>query len=465
MFKNPFIKWGTVIIIAGLVIFFATRKKIISTGEITVPVQNGKFVSVVYSTGQLKAKNSVSINLPKEISSRRLGIYEIKVISIVDEGTVVDSGDWVATLDYSAVEEQRNKYYDAWEQAYNAWEDAKLDTTLELSNLRDDLLNGEVQFEEKKLILSQSIYESPAIKRQAKLDVDRARRELEQRRRSYEIKKKQGEYKVYRSWEEVKTAQERLDDIDKLIEKLEVKAPNPGMVIYSFDRMGKKIKAGSSISRWMPKIAELPDLTSMISKTFINEIDISKIKTGQHVDVGIDAFPEKHFDGEVISVANIGQVLPGGNSKVFEVIVKINGSDPDLRPAMTTSNIITTDILDSVLFIPLESVFANDTLQFVYVKDGNNIRKQIVDLGAENENYAVVNDGVKKGEKLLLTEPKGADKLSLEGAEIYEKILERKQEEIEKLKKEVSAKENKRPKDGKAHPKAKKIKVRQKTQQ
>jgi len=465
MFKNPFIKWGIVIIVAGLVIFFATRKKIINTGEITVPVEYGKFISVVYSTGQLKAENSVSINLPKEISSRRLGIYEIKVISIVDEGTVVDSGDWVATLDYSAVEEQRNKYYDAWEQAYNAWEDAKLDTTLELSNLRDDLLNGEVQLEEKRLILNQSIYESPAIKRQAKLDVERAEREMEQKRRSYEIKKKQGEYKVYRSWEEVKTAQGRLDDVDKLIEKLEVKAPKPGMVIYSFDRMGKKIKAGSSISRWMPKIAELPDLTSMISKTFINEIDISKIKTGQHVDVGIDAFPEKHFDGEVISVANIGQVLPGGNSKVFEVIIKINGSDPDLRPAMTTSNIITTDILDSVLFIPLESVFANDTLQFVYVKDGDKIYKQIVDIGTENENYAVVDDGVKMGERLLLSEPKDADKLPLEGAGIYEKILKRKREEIEKLKKEVTTKENLKPKVRIDQSKVKMIKVRKKTQQ
>ncbi len=447
MFKNPYIKWGIIAIVALLVIFFATRKKIISTGEITVPVQFGRFVSVVYSTGQLKAENSVSINLPKEISSRRLGIYEIKVISIVDEGTVVDSGDWVATLDYSAVEEQRNKYYDSWEQAYNAWEDAKLDTTLELSNLRDDILNGEVQLEEKKLILSQSVYESPAVKRQAKLDVDRAEREMEQKRRSYAIKKKQGEYKVYRSWEEVKTAKQRLEDVDKLIEKLEVKAPKPGMVIYSFDRFGKKIKAGSSISRWRPKIAELPDLTSMISKTFINEIDISKVKVGQHVDVGIDAFPEKHFEGKVTIVANIGQVLPGGNSKVFEVTIKINGSDPDLRPAMTTSNVITTDVLDSVLYVPLDAVFANDTLQYVFVKTGDDIRKQIVDLGADNENYTVVNEGVEKGETLLLTEPGNSDEYTFTGTEIYDNILKRKEEEMEKLKKAVTENEKSKPGD------------------
>ena len=440
MQKKSLLKWSVVIVIAGIIFYFVSREKNIGRGEMTVPVSYGDFVSLVYSTGQLKAENSVSINLPKEISSRRLGIYEIKIISIIDEGTVVDSGDYVATLDYSVVEEQRLKYYDEWEKAFNAYEDAKLDTNLTLSNLRDDLLNGNVQLEEKKLILSQSIYESPAIKRQAQLDVERARRDLEQKRRNYEIKKKQGEYQVYRSWEDVKTAKERLDDVDKLMEKLEVKAPKPGMVIYSFDRFGKKIKAGSSISRWRPKIAELPDLTSMLSKTFINEIDISKVKVGQHVDVGIDAFPEKHFKGEVISVANIGQVIPGGNSKVFEVNIKIEGSDPDLRPAMTTSNVITTDVLKDVLFIPLDAVFSNDSLQFVYLKKGNGIKKQIVDLGTDNENFVVVTEGVGREDELLLNEPADPDKIPFEGIDIYYKIQKRKEQEIEKLKKIVSDK-------------------------
>jgi hypothetical protein len=129
------------------------------------------------------------------------------------------------------------------------------------------------------------------------------------------------------------------------------------------------------------------------------------------------------------------------------VILKVKGSDPDLRPAMTTSNVITTDVLDSVLFVPLESVFSNDTLQYVFVKNGNDVRKQIVDPGAENENYTVVNEGVKADEILMLTEPKNADKLPFEGVEIYEKIQQRKLEEIENLKKSVTQKEGQVPSD------------------
>jgi len=441
--NHPLVKWGIPAIIIVLVIVYFSRSAMDGDAQyLSSFVKRGEFVSVVYSTGQLQAENSESINVPKELGSRRLGIYEIKVTNIVEEGTVVDSGGYVATLDYGTVEELRSKADEEWEKALNAYEDAKIDTNMNLSNLRDELLNGQVELEEKQLILDQSVYESPAVKRQAQLDVERAQRDLEQKERNYALKKKQDDYKVYRAREQAKTEKGKLDDIDKLFDALEVKAPKPGMVIYSFDRFGKKIKAGSTVSRWMPKIAELPDLSSMISKTFINEIDVSKIKTGQKVEVGIDAFPEKHFEGEIITVANIGQVIPGGDSKVFEVTVKIHGSDPELRPAMTTSNKITTDILTDVLFIPLETVFANDSLQFVYVKERRSIRKQIVDLGSENENHVTVLAGLAKGEELLMNIPADEQTLELVGTEIYELIQKRKLEELTKLKNSVSKNED-----------------------
>lgn len=73
----------------------------------------------------------------------------------------------------------------------------------------------------------------------------------------------------------------------------------------------------------------------------------------------------------VLSVANIGEQLPNTDAKVFEVISKIDGSDPILRPSMTTGNQIITKTFSDVLFIPLETVFATiDSIPFVYKKDG-----------------------------------------------------------------------------------------------
>lgn len=430
------------VIIAGLLIFKSRSAS--SEVLIKIPVQKGIFVSEVFSTGQLQAENATHIQVPEELSSRRINIFEIKVTEIVEEGTVVQEGDFVASLDYSAVEEIKTTATEELERAIQSLQDARIDTNINMSNLRDGLLNARVEVEEKKLILDQSIYESPAVKRQAALDLERAERNMEQLIRNYDLKEIQAQFSVQRAIEEVRKQKEKIEDIDKLFEALRIKAPKPGMVIYSFDRFGNKIKVGSSVSRWAPVIAELPDLSTMISKTFINEIDISKIKQGQNVIVGVDAFPEKNFKGKVIAVNNIGQMLPNGDTKVFEVTIKLFSSDPQLRPAMTTSNVITTDSLLDVIYIPLDAVFKTDSTKFVYTYKKQMI-KQIVDVGSENANFVVINKGLSEGQEVLLNVPSNADELAWEGIEIYEEIKDRikKAEEEAQKKREESERRHK----------------------
>lgn len=426
---------AAVLVVILAVGFLIINKRSGTTGtEIEVPVTKGEFESLVYATGQLQASQSVSINVPNELSSRRLRIYEIKVTNIVDEGTVVDSGGYVASLDHSAIAELLVKAREDLQKTLDALDDAKIDTSINLSNLRDELLNAKVSVETKRLVVEQSVYESPAVKRQAALDLERAERDLEQQHRNYDLKKKQDEYKVQRAREEMRREQEKVDDILKLFEALEVKAPQSGMVIYSLDRFGKKIKAGSTVSRWAPQITELPDLSTMISKTYINEIDISKIKKGQPVEVGIDAFPEKRFQGEVTSVANIGQAIPGGDSKVFEVTIQIHGSDPDLRPAMTTMNVIKTATLTDVLYIPQDAIFSNDTISYVFRLSGRDKMRQIIEKGEENENYVVIRQGLDENDRVLLTMPADHNTWPLTGLEIFEQIKQKKLEELEQMK-------------------------------
>ena len=435
-------------VVAIIAVFLVVNNRNLLTDVlIKVPVQKGVFISEVYSTGQLQAENATFIEVPSELSSRSINIFEIKVTEIVEEGTVVEQGDFVASLDYSTVEEVLANATEALESAIQSLQDARIDTNINMSNLRDGLLNSRVDVEEKKLVLEQSIYESPAVKRQASLDLERSEQNLQQALRNYDLKERQAQYSVQRAVEEVRKQEERISDINKLFDALRIKAPKPGMVIYSFDRLGNKIKVGSTVSRWASVIAELPDLTTMISKTFINEIDISKVKMGQRVLVGIDAFPEKKFEGRVISVNNIGQLLPNGDTKVFEVTIKLLGSDSQLRPAMTTSNVITTDSLTNVLYIPLDAVFKTDSTKFVYTYKKQLIR-QIVDLGFENSNFVIVNNGLEEGQEVLLNEPSNAASLPIEGIEIYNEIQERIKKAEEEAKKIMEEAERRNRLDG-----------------
>jgi multidrug efflux pump subunit AcrA (membrane-fusion protein) len=167
------------------------------------------------------------------------------------------------------------------------------------------------------------------------------------------------------------------------------------------------------INAWDNVVAELPDLREMISKTYVNEIDISKVKVGQPVKIGIDAFPEKKFTGKVIEVANIGEQLQNSNAKVYEVRIIINEFDSILRPAMTTKNSIETSVIDKVLYTPIESIFNTDSTTFVYKKDGGSILRQQVVVGESNENEIIIREGLKEKDEVLLVPPDKADKLKL----------------------------------------------------
>jgi hypothetical protein len=209
---------------------------------------------------------------------------------------------------------------------------------------------------------------------------------------------------------------QKVADLQKILSNFVIYAPSDGMVIYKRDRTNAKRKIGSSISPWDNVVATLPDMSTMISKTYVNEIDVSKVKAGQKVDIVVDAFPEKSYTGVVTSVANIGEQLPNADAKVFEVTIKVNESDPILRPSMTTGNKIVTKTIDNVTYIPLECVQRGaDSIPFVYTKKGN---RQIVVLGEENENNVVVEQGLEAGTVLYLSTPENPEKFKLTGQEL-----------------------------------------------
>ncbi|MBZ0243123.1 MAG: HlyD family secretion protein, partial [Bacteroidales bacterium] len=161
-----------------------------------------------------------------------------------------------------------------------------------------------------------------------------------------------------------------------------------------------------------------------ITKTYVNEIDISKVKTGQRVEIGVDAFPEKQYSGEVIEVANIGEQMRNSNAKVFEVKIEVNEYDSILRPAMTTKNVIITDEIEDVIFIPLEGIFNTDSIQFVYTSG----RRQQVIVGKSNDNEIIIRAGLEEGDLIRLTAPEKPEsyKLSLLDAELVASLKEEK---------------------------------------
>jgi HlyD family secretion protein len=376
--------------------------------EIIVPVNLGKFVVDITTTGELEAKNSVKIMGPSGL--RQFRIYSISIQDIVDEGTVVERGDWIATLDKSEFNSKLQDEQLDLEQRQSEFIQVQLDTTLQMRQARDELINLEYAVEEMQIKLDQSQFEPPATIKQAEIDLDKAKRAFEQAKQNYQIKLEQNKAKMNEVATERRKSQKEYDEMLTLAETFQIRAPEPGMVVYHKGYDGKPIKAGSQMSTWDPVVATLPDLTTMLSKTYINEVDVRKVKRGQKVEIGLDAFPDKKLNGHVIRVANVGEQSPNSDSKVFEATIEIDGTDDMLRPAMTTSNKIIVNELDSVISVPLESLHSyEDSIAFVYKRSGIKTTKQEVQVGETNSNAAVIKLGLEAGDRVFLSIPSGME--------------------------------------------------------
>lgn len=413
------------VLLLTLYLFFAKGET--DSTQITLKVERGTFQSIIFSSGQLESEKSESIQIPEKLKDRNLRIYELAITDMVEEGTWVDSGDYVATLDHKAVEEQIKQAQDEMERTLSEYEDSKIDSNLNLSNQRDLIVNAKLDMAEKKIIMEESIYESPSIQKKASMDNDKAARKLDQEQKAYKLKKQQEENRVQRKYISYRQILERYQELQNLFTSLEVRAPKAGILTYLKFPWGEIIKTGSKVGLYNSTIATIPEMTNLISRTFINEIDISKIKNGQKVKLGIDAFPDKQLNGEVIAVANIGQAMPNSDAKVFEVKIKIFGADKDLKPAMTTSNAIEAGTFNDTLMVASDAVFENDSLRFVYVGKDNPV-KQIVWLGDENENHVLIKKGLNEGDVIWLTEPKNAAELKYKGIEIYAEMKKEKED-------------------------------------
>lgn len=439
------------LIIAGIVVafgaLFAFNKMTSKKGEVNVltEVKQGLFEISVTNSGELIAEKSLDIYGPQigqnnqnqggqqqrggnqgGMQSRGgdMRMAELKIQDIVPEGTIVKQGDYIAQLDRTTYANTLKDAQESLKTLQSTAEMKVLDTAVVLTNLRDDIKNQKFVVEEAEITLAQSKFEPPATIRQAEITLDKAKRSLDQKVKSYQLRVAQTLAEIEHEKQHLRRGEELVTDLQEYLSKFTITAPADGMVIYKKERNGAKRKAGSQLNPFDLVIATLPDLTSMISKIYVNEIEVSKVKPGQKVSIAVDAFPKNSYTGTVKTIANIGETLPNSDSKMFEVQIKLDGSDPSLRPSMTTGNKIIIESYPDAIFIPSECVQAGtDSIPFVYQK---NRKKQIVLLGKSNEKNVIIEKGLESGTSIFVIAPEGAESFKLSGEELIPEIKARK---------------------------------------
>jgi len=142
-------------------------------------------------------------------------------------------------------------------------------------------------------------------------------------------------------------------------------------------------------------------------KVKIHESAVKKVRLGQKAEIRVDAFPGGILKGTVDKVATLADFRGFWDQrgvKEYETIIKIDEVPPDsgLKPGMTAEVRILSDHLPDVMFVPVQAVAEDEGAHFSYVLIGKTIERRAVSIGANNEKFVEIQQGLKEGELVLL---------------------------------------------------------------
>src|SRR5262249_28112214 len=108
------------------------------------------------------------------------------------------------------------------------------------------------------------------------------------------------------------------------------------------------------------------DVSKMIIKAGVNEVDIGKIRVSMPVNVTLDAYPKVKFAGRIDRIAPAVRI--DDKVRVFDVEIRLDAQGRELRSGMTANIEVLGEKKDKVLTVPVESVFQRDEGEIVFVK-------------------------------------------------------------------------------------------------
>jgi HlyD family secretion protein len=149
------------------------------------------------------------------------------------------------------------------------------------------------------------------------------------------------------------------------LQRLNIASPMDGLVIRRGIELGDTVTSGVSSFNAGTVLMTVADVGTMIVKAGINEVDIGKVRLGQPVRVGLDAYPKVRFAGQIKRIAPAARLEE--KVKVFDVEIAIERQGAELRTAMTANIDVLGEKREQVLTIPVEALFRKDDKEVVYV--------------------------------------------------------------------------------------------------
>lgn len=283
------------------------------------------------------------------------------------------------------------------------------------------LLEAESRVKQARLALeTYQEYQRPRDEKQRSSDVEEARAKVDRvmKQNAIELASKDASRKNARRQLELR--EERLAKLREQLSYCVVTAPNDGLVVYnSSTRRGRWNDDPPEPGRELSPnevVIVLPDTSEMVASVRVHESLAGRIRPGLASNVQIEALGSKIVPGTVESIGVLAESGNWRDPNLREYTVRILLQPGDLatqlKPSMRSEATIVLDRVNEALTIPVQSVFSDGRLRFVYRPVGPRFERVPIQLGRRSETQAEVLAGLSTGDRVLTRAPEAGEILS-----------------------------------------------------
>jgi HlyD family secretion protein len=306
-----------------LLVLWAVSSAIMGKREKPIPVVTEKavrrtIVQTVSATGKIQPETEVKIS--PEVAG------EITELPVVD-GMNVKKGDLLMKI--------RPDSYKAQLEAQTASISAARATNLQMKAAATKA--------EQDLRRSQDLYNKRMI----------SESEFVAAQTAHDVAKSTFESSLY----EIERAEAGSTQARDQLSKTTIYSPMDGTISVLNSKLGERVVATNQFAG--TEVMRVADLANMEARVDVNENDVVTVNIGDMAIISIDAYGERKFNGTVAQIANTGKTSGTGTQEEvtnFEVKIKIDNPEVQLRPGLSCTADIQTDIVNDVMAVPMQSV-------------------------------------------------------------------------------------------------------------
>jgi HlyD family secretion protein len=317
--RRKYIIFGSI----GLLVLWIIVSTILGKREKPIPVTTEKavrktIVQSVSATG--KVQPEVEVKISPEVAGE---IIELPVV----DGMAVKKGDLLLKI-------KPDSYKAQLEQMQAAISGAKavnLQQKATLAKTESDLKRAQDLFSKKM------ISESEFMVAQTAHDVAKSTFESSQH--------------------EIERAEAASSQARDQLAKTTIYSPIDGIVTVLNSKLGERVVATNQFAG--TEVMRVADLSHMEARIDVNENDVVNVKVGQKATITIDAYIDRKFKGTVQQIANTGKITAAGTQEEvtnFEVKIRIDDHDVALRPGLSCTADIETNMVKDAISVPMQAV-------------------------------------------------------------------------------------------------------------